>query len=40
MNKTDFADELARASNISKAKALGITNAMIDILSKALNVFG
>jgi len=37
MNKIDFVSELARMTNMPKAKALGVTNAMVDILVKKLN---
>lgn len=37
MNKTDFVSELARLTNMPKARALGVTNAMVDIISKILN---
>ena len=37
MNKLDFANELAETTNIPRSKALGIINAMLDILSKKLN---
>lgn len=37
MNKMDFAVELANMTNLSKEKALGATNAMLEILSRRLN---
>lgn len=37
MNKTDFADELAKKMGIPHSRALKITNAMIDILVRTLN---
>lgn len=37
MNKLDFASELAQMTNMPKEKALGVTNAMVEILSKKLN---
>ncbi len=36
MNKTEFADELSKKTNIPRAKALEITNAALDILSAAM----
>ena len=37
MNKSVFAKELAALTNLPKAKALEVTNAMLGILSDALN---
>jgi len=37
MNKMDFVIELAKLTNMSKEKAMGVTNAMVDILSEKLN---
>ena len=37
MNKNGFAIELARMTNMPKAAALRMTNAMLDILSKTLH---
>lgn len=36
MNKADFVNELATLANIPRKKALEVTNAMLDILSRAL----
>jgi len=37
LNKIEFVTELAKMTNLPKAKALGVTNAIIDILSEKLN---
>ncbi len=36
MNKTDFAGELAKRTNIPRNKAIEITNAAIDILTEGI----
>ena len=37
MNKTDFAIELARKTNMPRAKALEVTSVMLSIMSEALH---
>ncbi len=37
MDKTEFVNELAKMSDLSKVKALGVTNAMLDILTRKMN---
>ena len=37
MNKTDFAIELARRTNMPRAKALEVTSVMLSIMSEALH---
>ncbi len=36
MNKTDFAEELSKRTEIPRSKALEITNAVLDILTEAM----